>query len=474
MSIQPPAPGRRALLRAGVLATGALATAAPVARAQQADAGAAPPAAAAGEYLIVGAHLLTMDDKLGEIAGGAVHVRDGTIVAVGPDVTAPGAERIEAEGAVVMPGFVDTHWHLWATLPRGLGAAGKGGFNKALTTLAAQFRPTDNALGVRLSLAEAVHGGITTVCNFAHNTRSAEAARAEWKAMQDSGLRGRFLFGHPNDLAKDRLMDLPALEAFAKEVPRNGLVSLGMAARGPDRSLAEIWRREWAAARDLSLPISTHVAYSREVARSGAIEAMEKGSYLGPDVQIVHATRASDDDLRRIADGGSVLALSPWTEMQAGYGLPPIARMQKQGLAIGLGLDNLALAGNADFFSLLKLTADLAAAEAEEQGVLSERQVLEWATIGGARTLGLDKQIGSLTPGKRADLIMVRLDQVNTAPSSRADVTLVRAAQPANVSLVMVDGRIHKRNGHAIGHESHKLLREAAAALTRLRQEAKI
>ena len=86
----------------------------------------------------------------------------------------------------------------------------------------------------------------------------------------------------------------------------------------------------------------------------------------------------------------------------------------------------------------------------------------------------MDRQIGTLTPGKRADLIMVKLDQVNTAPASRADVALVRAAQPANVSLVMIDGRIHKRNGHLAGHDTRKLLREAGAALIRLRQEAKI
>ncbi|MFC7551766.1 hypothetical protein ACFQU7_04830 [Pseudoroseomonas wenyumeiae] len=101
-----------------------------------------------GEYLITGAHLLTMDDKLGEIASGAVHVRDGAIVAVGTDLQAPGAQRIEAHGAVVMPGFVETHWHLWATLARGLGA--KGGFDKAMAALAPKFGPQDNALGVRL------------------------------------------------------------------------------------------------------------------------------------------------------------------------------------------------------------------------------------------------------------------------------------------------------------------------------------
>jgi 5-methylthioadenosine/S-adenosylhomocysteine deaminase len=464
-------PGRRSVLGAGLAA--AAATLPAVSASAQAPAAAPAAAATAGEYLIAGAHLLTMDDKLGEIPNGAIHVRDGAIVAVGPDVAAPGAERIDAQGAVVMPGFVDTHWHLWATLARGLGAD-KGAFNKTMGALAAQFRPADSALGVRLSLAEAVHAGITTVCNFAHNTRDAEGARAEWDAMRDSGVRGRFYYGYPNDLPRDKLMDLQGLEALAKSLPRDGLVSLGVAARGPDRSLPEVWRREWAVARDLTLPISTHVAYSRAAARSGAIEAMEKGSFLGPDVQLIHATQASDDDLRRIADGGSVLGLSPWTEMQVGYGLPPVARMQKQGLGIGLGVDNLALAGNADFFSMMKLTSDLAAAEAEEQATLSERQVLEWATIGGARTIGMQEQIGSLTPGKRADLIMVRVDQINTAPATRPDIILVRAAQPANVSLVMIDGRIHKRDGHLPHHDTRKLLHDAGTTLSRLRQEAKI
>ena len=465
--------GRRALLGAISAAT-ALAAATTYAQDAEPEEPAAQPTAGArpGEYLITGAHLLTMDDKLGEIANGAVHVRDGAIVAVGANLQVPGAERIEARGAVVMPGFVDTHWHLWATLARGLGA--KGGFEKAMGALAPKFRPQDNALGVRLSVAEAVHAGITTVCNFAHNTRSPEAARAEWQAMQDSGIRGRFYYGHASDLAKDKLMDLPGLEALAKDSKGDGLVSLGVAARGPDRSLAEIWRREWAAARDLNLPISTHVAYSKAVANSGAIKAMADGSFLGPDVQLIHLTQASDDDLRRVADGGSPVGLCPWTEMQVGYGLPPVARIQKQGLPVGLGLDNLALAGNADVFAMMKLTADLAAAEAGEQGTLTERQVLEWATIGGARSLGLEERIGSLTPGKRADLIMVRMDAVNTAPATRPDITLVRAAQPANVSLVMIEGRIHKRGGRLIGHDTRKLLRDAGAAFSRLQKEAGI
>jgi cytosine/adenosine deaminase-related metal-dependent hydrolase len=468
MNRDPRLPGRRALLGAGLSATALLASAAP----SHAQNAAAQPAEAArpGEYLITGAYLLTMDDKLGEIPNGAVHVRDGAIVAVGTDVAAPGAERIEARGAVVMPGFVDTHWHLWATLSRGLGA--KGGFDKAMAVLSQKFQPRDNALGVRLSLAEAVHAGITTVCNFAHNTRDAETARAEWQAMRESGLRGRFYYGHPSDLPKDKLMDLPGLEALAKDNKGDGLVSLGVAARGPDRTLAEIWRREWTAARDLDLPISTHVAYSKAVAGSGAIKAMAEGSFLGPDVQLIHLTQASDDDLRRVADGGSPVGLSPWTEMQVGFGLPPIARIQKQGLPVGLGLDNLALAGSADIFAMLKLTAGLAAAEAEEQGQLTERQVLEWATIGGARSLGMEEKIGSLTPGKRADLIMVQMDAINTTPATRPDITLVQAAQPANVSLVMVDGRIHKRGGHAVGDDTGKLLRDADAALSRLRKEA--
>jgi cytosine/adenosine deaminase-related metal-dependent hydrolase len=475
MTFDPRHLGRRALMGAGLSAT-ALLAATPAPAQQPAEQPAAQPSDSAkpGEYLITGAQLLTMDDKLGEIPNGAVHVRDGAIVAVGPNLDVPGAERIDAHGAVVMPGFVDTHWHLWATLARGLGTTGKGSFDKAMDAVAPKFRSVDNALGVRLSLAEAVHAGITTVCNFAHNIRSAEAGRAEWQAMRDSGVRGRFYYGHLSDLAKDKLMDLPALEALAKDSKGDGLVSLGVAARGPDRTVAEIWRREWAAARDLSLPISTHVAYSKAVAASGAIKAMEEGSFLGPDVQLIHLTQASDDDLRRVADGGSPVGLSPWTEMQVGFGLPPVARMQKQGLLMGLGLDNLALAGSADFFALMKLTADLAAAEAGEQGTLTERQVLEWATIGGARSMGLDKQIGSLTPGKRADLIMVRMDAINTAPATRPDITLVRAAQPANVALVMIDGRIHKRNGRAVGHDTRKLLRDAGTALTRLRQDAKI
>ncbi|MFC7551765.1 amidohydrolase family protein [Pseudoroseomonas wenyumeiae] len=291
--------------------------------------------------------------------------------------------------------------------------------------------------------------------------------------MRDSGLRGRFYYGHPNDLPKDKLMDLPGLEALAKEIKGDGLVSSSRRTRaGP------------LAGGDLAPgmgggtgpePADLHPCCLQQ---GGGAERRDQGhggrQLPGPRCA---AHPPHPGQRRRPAPGGRwwlPVGLCPWTEMQVGFGLPPVARLQKQGLPIGLGLDNLALAGNADVFAMMKLTADLAAASAGEQGTLTERQVLEWATIGGARSIGMEEQIGSLTPGKRADLIMVRMDAVNTTPAPRPDITLVRAAQPANISLVMIEGRIHKRGGRLVGHDTRKLLRDAGGAFSRLQKEAGI
>lgn len=246
------------------------------------------------------------------------------------------------------------------------------------------------------------------------------------------------------------------------------LVSLGVCARGPDRSEPEVWRAEWAAARRLGLPISTHMASDSKAAALGGIAALAAADGLGPDVQLVHLTGASPADIARVAEARSPVSISPGTELEVGYGIPPIVELLKAKLLIGLSVDNMVLAGSADMFEVMRLAIDLARGAARDQFVIGDTTALRWATLDGAHSLGLSKKIGTLATGKRADLIAVRLDAVNTAPAPDLSAMLTHAARPDNVALVLIDGVAHKRDGKLVKVDLPRLIARARASTSKL------
>lgn len=400
---------------------------------------------------------------------GDVLVRDGRIASIGRIAAPPGAQVIDVSGCVLMPGLVDTHWHMWNSMARGLASSAKGGFVPTMAAISPHVTPADAAAGVRLALAEAVNGGITTVHNWAHNVRSPAQAEAEIAAMIASGVRGRFSWGYPQDMAEDRAVDFAPIANTARAAP-SPLVSLGLCARGPDRSAPTVWQAEWDAARRLGLPVTTHIASDAEAALKNGIAQLAARGGLGRDVQLVHLVAASRADLDRVATAGSPVSISPWTELEVGYGLPPIADMAAAGVRMGLSVDNMVLAGQADMFGVMRVTGDLAAGMARRQQAVSDATVLRWATAEGAATMGLGDGIGRVAVGMRADLIAVRADAINTAPHADPVSMLTHAAQPANVDTVLIDGVVHKRAGRLTRIDADAIRDEADAAIARLRR----
>lgn len=405
------------------------------------------------EYLICGGFVLTMDPDLGELPVGDVHVRDGEIVAVGERLSAPNAEHIDATDMIVLPGLVDTHWHMWNSLLRGLsdGRDDAQGYFRMCGALGPAFGPADCAAGVALSCAEAIDAGYTTVHNWAHNLRAPEYADAELAVLADSGLRGRFSYGWSNGHPNTEPIDLADLARLHGSWPSDGLVSLGMAWRGTGGSNpamrvdASIYRAEIAAARELGIPVTVH-ASGPPTAR-GQVGVLAKDGLLGPDVQVVHANVADDNEIAAMADTGTTVSVSPFTELQIGYGLPRTGDFLAAKIPTGLSVDTTALSGNADPFAIMKLTHAVENGHAEHEFALTARRTLELATIEGARTMGLDHLVGSLTQGKRADVITVSERGPNLAVRTDPARLLVTAAQPSNVDTVLVDGRILKRDG---------------------------
>lgn len=411
-------------------------------------------------------HILTMTEPLRPKTD--LLISNGRIEAIGPSLPIGEAEVIDLSGHVVMPGFVDTHWHMWNTAARRLWRSAKGGFMPTMAAIAPHFTPADVAIGLDLALAQAVSSGITTVHNWAHNVRSPAHAEAEIAAMVRSGVRGRFAYGYAQDAGKDQPMNLEHLSAIARQPP-SALVSIGICARGPDRSDAEVWQAEWDAARRLGLPISTHMASDAKAAAGGGIAALAARDGLGPDVQLVHLTSASRAGMDRVAKAGSPVSISPWTELEVGYGVAPIPDMIEAGLLIGLSVDNMVLAGQADMFSVMRLSLDLARGVSRDQQFVEDMTALRWATAVGAQSLGLGERVGALAPGMRADVIAVRVDTLNTMPAADLPSLLTHAARPDNVSLVLVDGVAHKRDGHLVRVDLPAIRAQAAASVMRIR-----
>jgi len=429
----------------------------------------------AGQILIRGAHIVTMDADVGDIPSGDVHIVGKTIAAVGREVTAPGAHVIDGRSMILMSGLIDTHTHLWSSQMRGqFGSTSNTTYFEVRNRLAELYTPEDCYQGTRLGAAESIFAGITTVVDFFHNNRGSEYVAACVRALQDTGIRSRFLFGPSTRSLPSQPVDLAALErlhsswpALAGESP----LGLGFGWRGPlgitslkagDRTAPElrVAREEFDAARRLSLPIAVHVSGH---AAKGVFDSMVDNDFLGPDVQLVHFSNASSEDIKLAAQSGCSLALTPLTELRVGYGVTALRDYLDGGMRVGLGVDSNALAGAANMFAVMKLFQLIENGRLRQELAMSARRLLELATIEGARSIGLDREIGSVEVGKRADIIMVSTRALNMGlfVGDPAHL-LVEAAQPANVDTVIIDGRILKRNGEMTAMDPADVLQGAA------------
>lgn len=409
---------------------------------------------ARGEFVVRGAHVLSMDEAIGDLPGGDVHVRDGAIVAVGAPLAAPGAEVIDGQGMICMPGFVETHWHLWTSVLRPVMRLDDPARSYFPVTagLGPHYQPEDSYRAVRMGLAEALDAGVTTVHNWAHNVRSPSHADAELRAMRDTGIRGRFSYGTPTDLTNDRLMDLADLARVHRELAGDRMLTLGICSRnvGSDPNplrgnvTIDAAKREWGAARELGLPITLHTS------GPPVTGLLEGAGLLGPDVQFVHPLNTSAEDRAILAQRGVSYSTSGTPESRR-TGDIQLSELLEAGVKASISIDNTT-SGNCDCFVCLRTLYNLN--RHREGREITTQRLVRLATIDGAVDLGIAGQTGSLTPGKRADLILVRTSDVNMAAMGDPYDALVGLAQPANVDTVVVDGRILRRGGRyaAIDH----------------------
>lgn len=404
------------------------------------------------ELLLKGATVVSMDPQIGIVSDCDIHVRDGAIVAIGPHLQAPTATAIDASRTIAMPGLIDAHNHLWNTMERSIireTIVGKGYFPVTLA-LGKQYLPADTYHSALLGAAELLSSGVTTVHSWSHNLISPEYANADMRALRDAGIRARFSYGSfQGGPPPDVPIDLRAIERLAGDWPAHsngGLITLGVASRSPGFAskgpiTVDTLRIEWDAARKLGLPLTVHSQIP------GMMENLDKAGLLAADVQLVHPCNWTPADVEAVAKTHATACSAPTTDTRMYFGPIPLQDITKRGIVLAMSIDTAGVTGSMDMFTEIRaMYANQNTTYKAEDGI-TPLQLLQIATINGAKALGIADRTGSLTVGKRADIILLRTDDLNMAPVSDPLEAIVRSARPHNVDTVIVDGAIVRRKG---------------------------
>jgi 5-methylthioadenosine/S-adenosylhomocysteine deaminase len=441
----------------------------------------ARPLVARGAYLIKGGAVVTVDPGLGTLPRADVAVRDGRIEAIGADLSATGAEVIDATDMIVMPGFIDTHYHMWSALGRNFTADNGFGYFPAKNATSKLYSADDFYNSVMLGLVELANAGITTVHNWSHNTRTPAHADAELRAHREAMLRARYAYGHVDQMPRNQVLDFTDIDRvkrdyFAGGSAFEGLVTFGVNLRGLSQSDEPTYHKDMAAAVERGLPVAIHA--SQAPPNVVDAEDYERRGWLGPKLLVCHYIPARDIDAEILARTKTPLSFATLSEFRLGLaGDPRVAllRMRKAGVIVSLSFDATSIAPP-NMFETMRFTWNMGipwrGTPSEGLPPVGYREVIEMATINGAKALGLGDVTGSLTVGKRADIILIRANDINVAPLANIETTVVQSATPANVDTVLADGRIVKRHGKLIAYDVEKVVRDAKASSLRIRTAA--
>ncbi|HKT05100.1 MAG TPA: amidohydrolase family protein [Rugosimonospora sp.] len=418
--------------------------------------------------LIRGGHVLSVDPSIGDLPRGDVLVEDGAIVAVQPDLSAD-AEIIDAEGFLVIPGFVDTHRHTWEAAIRGVApdATLDDYFVDILDTFAPHYRAEDVYNSNLAGTLECLNAGITTLVDWSHINNTTAHPDAAVRALQETGIRAQYAYGSANTSLADYWFEskiaIPGDDVrrirdtyFASD---SGLLTMALATRGPGFCVEDVVRAEWALARELAIPITVHVAMGRMAGRFGMVKQLHDMGLLGADTTYIHCCYFSEEEWRLVADSGGTISIAPQVEVQMGHGWPPVMKAIEYGLRPSLSIDVVTTVPGDMFtqiraaFGAERARVNAVAWQANEpvpDTMLTARQMLEMATRNGAHVAGLEDRTGSLTPGKRADIVLIDARGINVAPVIDAAAAVTLSADVSNVDTVLVDGVVRKRHGRLL------------------------
>ncbi|WP_131736397.1 amidohydrolase family protein [Actinomadura roseirufa] len=447
-------------------------------------------------YVIRGGAVMSMDPGVGDFEAADVLVEGKKIVAVGLRVEASGADVIDARGRIVMPGFVDTHHHLFETalrsfLPNGLlfndgsgsPSADPSYYEYILQRFAPAYRPRDVYLGSLFGGLAQLDAGVTSVLDVSQIHHSPEHTDAAVQALLDTGRRSAFGYfegdgrdeaRYPQDAYRVRK------QWFSSDDQLVTMVMGGELYHGED-----VYTRSWNIARELDLQIAAHAVPGAglqpiidDIARGTGGTTNDIG--FGPDVLFIHMTEMSDLTWRRARDAGVRVSVAVPIEMAMRHGTPPLLKLQELGMEPSLSSD-VETTMAPDAFTLMRSAMTMQRMLVNQrvlaQGgttfpedwptpavgtppLLTARDVLRYATVNGAEHLRLDGRTGSLTPGKEADIVLLDATAPNVTPLNNVPGAVVTLMDRTNVETVIVAGRIRKWKGHLLDADLGRLRHE--------------
>jgi cytosine/adenosine deaminase-related metal-dependent hydrolase len=424
---------------------------------------------------LVGATLVSMDERIGVIDDAVVGIEGEEFTFVGPagsgTAEATADQEIDARGYIMFPGLINAHMHTWQTALRGMASNWTlpEYFRWMHAGLGTQFAPDDIRIGTYAGAMNQLNAGTTTLVDWCHNNPTPAHTDAAIDALAQSGIRAAFFHGSPKPDPEPGQQPYWEVSHPRHEIERlqadprfavGGLLSLGMAILGPHYSTLKVARADFVLARERGLVVSMHQGGGAPHAADGWT-MLDRDGLLGPHVNIVHGNDLSDAQLDRFAALGMSFSLTPEGEMTQGHGHPITGRLRKRGIAPSIGVDlesnfsgemliaaRIALAhqralDNADFRR---------SASAEGPGIpptttVPALEALRWVTVAGAQMLGKADRIGSITPGKQADLVLIDARQPNMQPVHDPISAVLMHTSLSNIDSVMVAGRWRKRHG---------------------------
>jgi 5-methylthioadenosine/S-adenosylhomocysteine deaminase len=410
--------------------------------------------------LLKGAIVLTLDPAVGDFENGDVLIGGKKILEVARNLNAP-ATVVDATGMIVMPGFVDTHHHQYETILRAILADGvlgtpndgkktyQGVIQGIFTPV---YQPEDAYISELVASLNQLNAGVTTTVDTSQVSHTPAHSDACIAGLKESGRRAVYTYSPGVGPGSQYPKDLLRLQAqYFSSVDQLLTLELN-AAPNPDN---------WALARQAGVPIICHIVGDR----SGNFAAIGKAGLMGPDNEYIHCTQLDETHWKMIADTGGKVSVAPAIEMQMRHGMPPFQTALDHGIQPSLSVD-VECNMTADMFSIMRSTFTLQRALINERSLAGEqnlpplmtcREVIEMATIAGARAAHLDHKIGTLTPGKEADIIMLATDRINVFPLNNVPGAIVTLMDTSNVENVFVSGKVMKWQGRLVGVDLNRV-----------------
>jgi cytosine/adenosine deaminase-related metal-dependent hydrolase len=415
--------------------------------------------------VVSGGRVLVGDPGDGRFERAEILLEDGRIAAIGPSLDVEPARVVDAAGGLVLPGMVDTHRHTWQTAMRGVCADWTllDYFRGIRLQASAAYRPEDIYAGNYAGALEALDSGVTTLLDFSHCLNSPDHADEAVRGLADAGVRAIFAYGmFPVPLERPAFATPEDRRADARRVrdrwftAGDGLLNMGIALTELGLVPFDVTRAEVALARDLDVMVTAHTGSVTSDRRPPEVELLHGAGLLDHRQVHVHCNACTDRELDLLAAAGASVSLTPETELQMGMGFPVFDRALARGLVPSLGCD-IVSNNRGDLFAQMRLGLQAERARVNQHALdelqmpaglpLGVRDVLRFATLGGAEALGMESLVGSIEPGKAADLIVLRGDSLHTTPLNDPVAAVVLHAGPGDVDTVLVAGEVVKEAG---------------------------